>query len=174
MSELRWMASKEFYEQHFDQVFSFMKAKTPDRETAMDLTHDVFLRAFQHWSQVQATSSPKAFLFTIAKNVLIDSYRRQASSIVEFSEQVDQAGPDEDSSAPQDSENLKRLLQAIDHLPNQRREIIRLNKIEGLTTEEVAQHLSLSKRTVENQLYRAMKSLRNHLALLILPLLFFY
>lgn len=176
MSELGRYSFKEFYEQHFNQVFSFMKAKSPNRETAMDLTQDVFLKALQKWDHIQGVAAPSSFLFIISKNTLIDYYRHRANQL---GEPIQEEGllqvPDEPTNpeASSHTEQLVSLQQAIEALPQQRREIIKLTKIEGLSINETANHLSLSKRTVENQLYRAMKALREHFATIsILALIF--
>ena len=158
-------AAKAFYDQHFDHVFSFLLGKTPNREVAKDLTQDVFFKVFQNWDKIDQSSAPKAYLFTLARNVLIDYYREQSKAkLLDLSSLwADQeVWTDEDDHTHQ-QEKLSHLKKAIEELPIQRREIIKLKKLEGLTTEEIAGKLSISKRTVENQLYRAMKTLRSKL-----------
>ena len=69
---------------------------------------------------------------------------------------------------PQKSHELSELQEEItrvvnDHLPEKCRDIFILSRMEGLANQEIANILSLSRRTVENQLYRALKILKKHL-----------
>ena len=69
-------------------------------------------------------------------------------------------------------QNMQKL---VNRLPEQQRNIFRLNKVEGLTSEEIAAKLLLSKRTVENHLYRAISFLKEHFKNeSLIALLFFY
>ena len=67
------------------------------------------------------------------------------------------------------------LNELVTKMPEQRQKIFRLSKIKGLSNDEIAHKLDLSKRTVENQLYRAIVFLKEHLKNeSMFALLFFY
>ncbi|MCD7977382.1 MAG: sigma-70 family RNA polymerase sigma factor [Tannerellaceae bacterium] len=69
-------------------------------------------------------------------------------------------------------EQLDQVYQAVDNLPEKCREIFILSYMEGKKNVEIAKILQLSIRTVENQLYRALKILRENLSAFIFVLLF--
>ena len=67
---------KDFYNNHFNRVYHFFKNRINNREDAKDLTHDVFLKVLQNFQKVCSAKNIDAFLFTIARNVLVDYYKK--------------------------------------------------------------------------------------------------
>ncbi len=131
----------------------------------MDLTHDVFLKAYKNWGKIQTICPPDKYLFTIVRNLLIDYYRKSTHhaellSLPESELPVQAPSGNEYFS----TEQIQLMYQAIEALPEQRKEVFKLKKLEGLSTEEISSQLSISKRTVENQVYRATLTLRRQLA----------
>lgn len=164
-------SSKKFYDAHFGLVFQFMLRKTNNIEQAKDLTHDVFLKAFLNWDKLVTADAPKAFLFSISKNILIDYYRaslKRPAALVEMEDVIGEEINLTEGEKEGSDDRLIKLKQAIEELPKQRREIFRMKKLQGMTTEEIANKLSLSQRTVENQLYRAMRTIRGKFASIFL------
>ena len=80
-------------------------------------------------------------------------------------------------SAPEvygDADRLRQLvLDEIDRMPAQRREVFRLSRIEGLTNDEIARRLRISKRTVEGHLNAALRTLRVKVGKFVCWLTFF-
>ena len=76
--------------------------------------------------------------------------------------------------AAYDADQMKRMvLDEIDRMPAQRREVFRLSRIEGLTNDQIAQQLHISKRTVEGHLNMALKTLRGKVGKFVCWLTFF-
>ena len=154
-----------FYEKNFDRVYAFFSRRARHTEDAKDLTQDVFTKAYQNWQQLEKAENPKAYLFTIARNTLIDYFRKSLiQENIEMANLSEQAAFPSSPDAEFSDDQIRMLHQSIESLPEQRRKIIKLKKLQGLTTEEIAEELSLSKRTVDNQVYRAMAALRKRLA----------
>ncbi len=156
---------RDFYNAHFHQVYHFLENRT-NREDAKDLTHDVFVKVLQHFHKVQAAEDKKAYLFTISRHILIDHYKKTLiqQQVIRQLENDSSHTLSVVSALDYTPEQLRQLHQSIEALPEQRRKIIKRKKLEGLSTEEIADELKLSKRTVENQLYRAMLTLRERMA----------
>jgi len=154
-----------FYEKYFDKVFNFISRRVKSREDAMDLTHDVFLKAYKNREKIQAIYPPDKYLFTIVRNLLIDYYRRSINN-AEFLSLTESELPQPTPSGDEyfSTDQMQSIHQAIEALPGQRKEVFKLKKLEGLSTEEISSQLSISKRTVENQVYRATLTLRRQLA----------
>ena len=156
---------EQFYEEHFNRVYTFFARKVRHTEEAKDLVQDVFIKVFQNWHKIQQAEREDAYLFTIARNTLIDYFRsilqmEQLENLPPFAEMIETGSSNEAYS----DEQIQLLHQTIESLPEQRRQIIKLKKLRGLSTEEIARELSISNRTVENQVYRAMATLRKHMA----------
>jgi len=166
---------KVLYDTLYDRLYLFISRRSHSPEEAKDLVQEVFLRLLEKSIDFKAQSNIDALVFTIARNLIIDSYRKKIvfndrlPSISAFypAEYLDEA--DEDGEDPS-LLRLNSIKAAVEALPEQRKIIFKLNKYNGLSSEEIAEQLSISKRTVENHLYRAIKSLKNQLSLLFFSL----
>jgi RNA polymerase sigma-70 factor (ECF subfamily) len=141
-----------------------------------DLLQETFMRAFRQLDQF-AYRGPGSFmhwLSRISEHVIIDAARYQNRDKRRAQERVplrSESNPDgvdpADSKTPSRllarNESLQRLLQRLDELPEQYREVILLTKMEGLTTEEVAGKLGRSRAAVALLLHRALKQLRQNM-----------
>ncbi|MEO1261987.1 MAG: sigma-70 family RNA polymerase sigma factor [Bacteroidota bacterium] len=157
-------AFRQCYEDVFQRIHDFFCHRTRDRETAKDLVHDFFLKLFANWERYSSASAPDAYLFALARNLLIDHYRKSLNAEL-ATDPATMELPEQGSDVNHLREDkMDAIHQAIAQLPVQRQQIFKMKKLQGLTSEEVADQLGLSKRTVENQVYRAMNALRKQLA----------
>lgn len=154
---------KELYDEYFHQVYQFLKNKTKQEEDAKDLAQDVFLKAFQHFQKVNSANKIDSYLFTISRNVLVDYYKNSNTNQQLALELKNQLQAIETTNTTTSYKKIHQLHKSIEALPDQRKEILKRKKLHGQSTEEIAEELQLSKRTVENQIYRAMLTLRKQL-----------
>lgn len=133
-----------------------------NREDANEVVQDVFMKLWNHRSSLNEHLSIKAYLFTITKNTLINRQKKIAYEIA-YKKYLEK----QDLNSFLDPENeifysdIEQLAEtAIDKLPIQQKEIFLLSKKEDLPSKEIADKLNLSLRTVENQIYRATKKIR--------------
>ncbi len=138
-----------------------------------DILQETLLRAFQQFEQF-AYRGPGSFmhwLSRMAEHVIIDAARyqnrdkRRAAEMVPFRSESNPQGVDPpDTNTPSrllaQSESLRRLLKKLDDLPEQYREAILLAKIEGLTTQEIAERLGKTRPAVALLLHRALRHFR--------------
>ena len=137
-----------------------------DSDIAEDITQETFLRV---WKTREKIIPEKAFFSLIARistNLCYDHFRhlevrnRHRDQIPDFSKSH--------YDNPQSVTNVERLQEKIQdlvnkELPDKCKNIFILSRIEGKKNSEIAEILSLSIRTVENQIYRALKILKKHL-----------
>ena len=67
----------ECYENHSDSLFRYCLYKTSDREKALDLTQDAFMKTWEYIEEGNQVKNLKSLLFTIANNLIIDFYRKK-------------------------------------------------------------------------------------------------
>jgi len=145
-------------------IFNYIK----DYETSKDIVQVTFSKIWRQKEKIEINSSVKSYLYQIAKNTMIDHIRKEAKSTnnIELNDEV--AGEIPDFST--DEINPYLIRSAIERCLIQQkarpREIFILNKFEGLTYQEVADHLGISKRAVEDNIYKIMvflkEELKNH------------
>lgn len=135
-----------------------------------DVTQEAFLKVFRKLGDFDGRSSFYTWIYRVAANTAMDwrkkeKHRRHAA-LPEGPEGEDAAPATE--AGPETSARRRELAQRIDDavaaLPDKYHEVLVLREIEGLSYEEIAARLSMSKGTVESRLFRARERLRERLA----------
>lgn len=153
----------DWFHQYSNDIYHFFiyRMGTADVE---DLVQEVFIKAMKGMSSFQGTSSPKTWLFSIARNIAIDEIRKKKRNkwkeLLFFNDQHESASEETPETILQWNEENKRLFQAIQSLHGTYRDIIILRGIKGLTTEEAAVILNWSKKKVHTTYYRAKIALQ--------------
>jgi len=156
-------AFEEVYQQHYKKVYLFALKHVSNTTQAEDILHDAFLRLWEKRSLINPDIPIESQLFVITRNLIINQYRRDIRSrqINDQLSDIEAEGNDEDD-LPDDM--IQELNVAIEALPPKRREIFKMSKLEGLTYAEIAEVLQISKNTVESQMVKALKFLRERMA----------
>jgi RNA polymerase sigma-70 factor, ECF subfamily len=163
-------AFTELFEQHRDGVHAFLLARISDREVARDLLQETFLRLWRRIGEVGEleVGRQRAWIHTVARNLLVDRYRADATrratlrAIVDGS---DRAGATEADGAQQlvARDALAHLARAIAALPDDQREILTMSVVAEMTSQQIAEALDLPAGTVRYKLHRARARLAGQL-----------
>jgi RNA polymerase sigma factor (sigma-70 family) len=146
------------YDEHVWRVYGFLAYRLGDRDTAEDLTQATFERALRAWSRFDPRrASASTWLLAIARNLLIDHYRRDRSSLTDtIDERLAPAvpGPEERlTTAPE-------LVSALARLSERDREVLALRFGGDMTGPEIAELLNLTLANVQQILSRSLRRLR--------------
>lgn len=159
------IAFETIYDCFSQKVYSIAIKFGLDREDANEVVQDVFIKLWNHRSTLNENLSIKSYLFTITKNALINRQKKMVYEIAykKYLEKQDlnTFSQTEDDVYYSDLEQLAETF--INKLPTQQKEIFLLSKRENLPSQEIAEKLNLSLRTVENQVYRATKKIKEEL-----------
>lgn len=149
---------------HQDRVFGFILRMLDARDEAMELTQDVFLKAWQALPGWRAEARFSTWLLQIARNAALDQLRRR--QVVRFApleeglEVADEApGPEARYASRQRQAQLERALR---RLAAEHREILLLREVEDLSYGELAAVLGVAEGTVKSRLARARAALLEH------------
>ena len=151
------------YNQH---VYHFVYSLLYDKSMAADLTQNVFLKIWEKHETIDPEQNFDAYLFTIARNLVYKETENRLLS-EKLTESLQRQLSDVDSLMEEriDAESLREYINSlIEELPPSRREILRLRRHEHLSYREIAERLSISEKTVETQLSRALRFLRDRLS----------
>jgi RNA polymerase sigma-70 factor, ECF subfamily len=154
-------AMRVLYDEHAAALWRYAVRLTGDTARAEDVVQETLLRAWRH-PEVTADGerSPRAWLFTVARNLIIDERRsarfRSESGTPDLEQAADRAGPDEVDSA------LDRLLlgEALSQLSEEHRAVIRRAYYQGWTTTQIAADLQIAEGTVKSRLHYGVRALR--------------
>lgn len=153
------------YEGYFDRVYRYIVLKTGNRTEAEDLTQTVFVKALENISRFQWRGAPfAAWLFRIARNQIIDHYRKsgkRASS--ELPEQLADGADSPQEMAEKQSE-IARMVAATRDLTKLQREVINLRFAAGLSIAEAARLMDKNENAVKALQHSAVRALRRTLA----------
>ncbi len=158
------------YNAEADAVFRYCFVRTSNREVALDLTQDTFIRFWDSLSRDEsrhsAIKNERAFLFTIARNLIIDWYRKKKTVSLEMLTE----GSDESSAGMQFSESSKEEIERLGegrHLIEKIKEIdpiyqhaVYLRFVEDLKPKEIADILGETANVISVHINRGLKQLR--------------
>jgi len=161
-------AYQKLFERYAPKIFHFALTYLKNKADAEELVQDVFLKLWEKRETLDATQNVKAYIFKIAINTIYDFIRRKniEDAYNNFAKENFNFTSNNTWDTIVFKEMESTLNKVVAQLPEQRRRVFLLSKKNGLSNVEIAQKLGLSKRTVENQLYRAIgylkEQLKNH------------
>jgi RNA polymerase sigma-70 factor (ECF subfamily) len=159
---------------HFENLFfeayadlcAYAKLFVNDLDEAEEIVQDIFVKFWENRSEIEILASSRAYLFKAVRNSCLnfikhrkieDSYKQQNQAIRDegiFAVDEELAG----------SELEQKIRIAIDKLPPERKKIFIMCRFEGLRYKEIADKTGISVKTVENQMGKAMKFLKEELS----------
>lgn len=151
---------RHVYDVFHEKLYAWFLLKTKSADISKELVQLTFIKLWRFRSNLNATLPLSRQLFRIARTSLIDILRSHAANrtvplqVIEHDELTSAILP-----LPTEDHQLDSVLESLAHLPPMRRRIIRF-RLEGLSNKEIADSLSISKKTVENQLNRAIHEIR--------------
>ena len=153
------------YELYFVPVFRYISLRVKNKEEAEDLTQNVFLKVYRSIPDFQEQNKPPlAYFFTIARNTLIDSWRKKKDSTVNLEAISETPDP---GANPQESTEKRVAAQAIrqiiQNLTEDQREVIILKFINEMPNNEIARLLEKSEDAIRQLQCRALKALREQI-----------
>jgi RNA polymerase sigma-70 factor (ECF subfamily) len=147
------------YDEHADALWRYALKLTGDAAAAEDVVQETLLRAWRH----RPDGSARAWLFTVARNLVIDErrsarYRRESGS-PDVESVAQPTEPDRVDSA------LDRMLigSALAQLSDEHRAVVRRAYYQGWTTGQIAAELGVPEGTVKSRLHYAVRALRLNL-----------
>lgn len=155
----------ELYDRNYDPVFRYISYRVAQQTTAEDLTTDVFLRMIENLDTYQHRGRPiLAWLYSIAKNLVIDHYRQEGETDpLPLKDELlagDHASPPDVIKKDQSQACFRR---ALYHLTESQRRVIIHKFIEERTTMETARIMDKSEPAIRSLQFRALEALEKAL-----------
>lgn len=155
-----------FLEEYRPRVFSFVFSMLMNKEDAEDVTQEALIKVLHNIDRFKGDSSLTTWVFRIARNSAIDLRRKSIrwdASLQNYREVVDfGAAPMADAPdvAYQTKEGFGVLVEVLEKLSSEHREILVLREVDGLSYEEIAEVIGISSGTVMSRLFYARKKLQ--------------
>jgi RNA polymerase sigma-70 factor, ECF subfamily len=169
-------AEEEFlaaHRAHSDALFRHAFFRLSDRERAVDLVQDAFIKAWDYVRGGGDVRSPKSFLFRILNNLIIDEYRRAKSESLDKKMEDNPAWEVafaegnvwEVEEGIDEKMLIEKVHAAITELPEEDRTVVTMRFIDGFTPKEIARILgSTTENAISVRIHRAVAKLKHQLA----------
>ena len=155
--------SKLFCESR-EALRNYVRRFVGSNDAADDIVQEAFLRTYEHSENVQI---PRAFLFSTARNLALDSRRHERIAKTDSLGDVDAAGVVSEGVSPEAgllaSQRSHLLKEAVARLPPQCRTAFTLKVFHGCSYKEIAQKLGISPKTVEHHIARGLRDTHHYL-----------
>ena len=167
-------AFRELVERHQHRAFSIALGLVRNESDARDLVQDAFVRVYKSLSRFEGSSSFFTWFYRIITNLSIDFKRRSGNVVHEFDEaRLNQTTAEffdfpflsllpgaDPFEVVRRTEIAERLQQALEALPPYHQGVIVMREVEGLSYEQMAQVMGVSKGTIMSRLYHARQKLQ--------------
>lgn len=166
LKEGKETAFRKVYLKYHKELYTIAIKYLRSKELAEDAVHDVFVKMWDYRGQLDKSGSLSGFLFTALENHvlnIIDAKKRKLRKINKLSKEKRQEWNATDKVIPF-SEYRKIYQDAIEKLPEARREVFKLRIKEGLTNKEVSQIRGISINTVKSHFYKASKFIKKYVS----------
>lgn len=166
---------EQWFDQYYDGMYRYCLTMIKDSQEAEDIVQSVFLEIWKEKEKLEIHTSIQAFLY---KGVYFKCMNKIKSEKVE-SKYLQTRINDSESSDPAIYEEVSNIIdQALTALPEQCRKIFMMSRFDGMRYNEIANTLNLSPKTIENQMGKALKTMRaalsEHLQIIVFNILILF
>lgn len=164
-------AFEALFRAHAVALRAFVLEYVKSRDVAVEVVHDVFLQIWRRRERLEIRESLQAYIYRAARNRALDVVNRDAREQRYVEDTMRDSDADEVARGPASAQQVVEqhdlaaaMERVVAEFPERRRMVFMLRWKSGLRHEEIAELLDISKKTVENQMTRALRALRARLA----------
>jgi RNA polymerase sigma-70 factor (ECF subfamily) len=151
------------YDRYADDIFRFCALKVSGREVAQDIAQDVFMRYWQQLRNGTVVESDRALLYTIARNLVIDWYRKRKEQSLDAMTDAGFEFANDDHRSITAHAELREVIETIQDLDEPSREALTLRFVEGFSPKEIAVLTDETANAVSVRINRAVKKVQERL-----------
>ena len=170
---------KQLFEQLFKEFFSplcrFAYGYLNDQDASQEIVQDVFINLWQKKETITSDKSVKSYLYTSVKNRCLNYIRDRKKFRSQYLDvDIELEIPVQEEDMFSESETQDKINAALDKLPEKCRQVFELSRFEEMKYKEIAVKMNISIKTVEVQISKALKILREELKDLIVIIMLMF
>lgn len=155
-------AFKYLFDTYFASLCRFMNVYLDNTQESEELALDIFLYVWEHRQTIEVKISLKAYLFRAARNKCLNCLRDRKTTL--SLDDVNEPGQMVVDSSSLEVEELTHLIEeAVCSLPDRCQEVFRKSREESLSNQQIADEMQISVKTVEGQITKALKRIKEFL-----------
>ncbi|MGB7395816.1 MAG: RNA polymerase sigma-70 factor [Pricia sp.] len=155
------LAFRYLFNKYYDRLVAYITTYTHDKWLSEDIVQQAFINLWNDKLKLDERKSPKAYLYAIAYNQYIDTVKgakKREKLLDQVWERALRDKIEEDTEIME--KRIRKMKQIIEALPPRCKEIIQMNKMQGIKYNEIAEQLGVSIKTVESQMRIAFTKIR--------------
>lgn len=170
--ELNKSLFEQLFREHYEPLCHFAKSFVKDHDSAQEIVQDVFINLWQTKETITSDKPVKSYLYTSVKNRCLNYIRDNKKFRSQFLDvELELEIPVDDADIFSELETQNKIDAALNKLPEKCRHVFELSRFEELKYKEIAERLSISQKTVEIHMSKALKILRVELNDLLIILI---
>lgn len=153
---------EQVYEEYYLKLYHFVLGKTRSEWLAEEVTQTTFVKLWENRQRLNTEISLSLQVFRIARTTMIDYIRKQnhlSFALGQLKNRSEEEVNELDDEIDYNETNRK-LYRALTQLPEMRRKVFELSRLEGMSYKDIAERLSISVKTVEKHISKALQQLR--------------
>lgn len=156
------------YKDFSDAIFRYCYFHTSNREKALDLSHDTFVKTWEYLSSEKGKEidNIRAFLYRVARNLIIDDRRKKKSSSLDnlLENGFEITGEESEFIIKENEFEAKKALKAVEGLEEKYKDVILMRYVEDMSVKDIAKILDDNENTVSVRIHRGIEKLKNILS----------
>lgn len=151
------------YNRYYEAIYRFVYQRVNDKHATGDITSEVFIKALSSIKSFSHQGIPfSSWLFRIARNMLIDRFRRGKNHRVVNVETSALAGMAEEAEVSNiDEDKMSRMLQCMEHLAEDDLQLIEMRYFEKRSFKEIGEILEITENNAKVKTYRVLEKMKN-------------
>lgn len=170
-------ALEELFNYYYPRLYHFSKTFLKLEEGIDDILQDVFIKIWNHRTNIHSSETFNPFIFTVTRNLLLNELRSRLND-QKLKEKVQKLSLPEEYNSYEKMEysELKNMVdQIVSNLPEKQQEVFVLSRNQGLSHKEIAEKLEISTKTVEYHISQSTSTIKSKLKQMgVISLLYFY
>jgi RNA polymerase sigma-70 factor (family 1) len=164
-------AYKKLFFNYFEGLTFFANKYLRDMDAAQDVVQEVFSYLYEQRDTLLISTSLKSFLYKSVTNKSLNILKHEGVKQRNHAHIKETSSEGFEEDALETAELEAKINQLIDELPTECARIFRMSRMDQKSNQEIADELNISKRTVETQISKALKTLRSALKIIIIEII---
>ncbi len=158
-------AFKELFAAEYNNLCRYAVSYLQDSHWAEDVVQDTFVKFWEQKKELSHSAEAKFYLITAVRNNCITALRKQSNRGIQLTDNTPEPSPEpfitNRQAIEDDNEQKQKIADALNQLPPKCKEVFLMVKLHGMSYKQAAESLEISIKTVENQMGKAIKMLRD-------------
>lgn len=166
---INWKSKKGYealFKEHYKSLVIFANSYLKDIDQSEEIVQDVFVNLWNKRKSIDINTNPKSYLYASVRNVSLNTikHNKYVHAYMRYNQEQISINEQHEADTVVASEMEEKIADVIAKMPPERKKIFLMSRNEGLKYREISEKLNISVKTVENQMGKALKYLREELA----------